>query len=104
MPFVWGIATKVIGVVALVVAVFVVAWYFYIHDHASRTEGSVAASLQRVLDADDVTCREADGGWRCRAGRRTFDVRKDGKKNCWRARGTEANGCVKVTDFVKGLF
>lgn len=103
MPFVWGIVTKLVGVVALLVAVFVVAWYFYLHDHASRTEGSIAASLERVLDANDVRCRDTGRGWRCTAGRRRFDVRTDGRKNCWRARGTDVNGCVKVTDFVKGL-
>ena len=104
MFLLWPIITKVIGVVAVVVAVFVVAWYFYIHDHAARTSGGVAASLHRVLDADGVECRDRGRGWRCDVGRRTLEVVPDGKKNCWRARGTQANGCVKVTDFVAGIF
>lgn len=95
---------KAVFAVGFVVAAFVVAWFFYVHDHAARTDGGVAASLARVAPGDaDASCRERGDGWRCTLGRRTVVVVKDGKKNCWRAPDTELNGCVKVLDFVRGL-
>ena len=105
----FGLLSKVVFAVGGVVAAFVVAWHFYIHDHAARTEGGVAASLARELDAGDVRCHEAGREWRCRVGegraRHTAVVRR-GRKNCWRLaqpeRGT-TTGCVKVLDYVGGL-
>jgi hypothetical protein len=95
----------IFGVVALVVAVFFVAWYFYIHDHAARTSGGVEAALARVAPGGaEATCRERDESWRCTLGKRTVVVVRDGKKNCWRVpKDKELHGCVKVLDYVQGL-
>ena len=96
----------IFGVVALIVAVFFVAWYFYIHDHAARTSGGIEASLARVAPGgEEATCRERDEGWRCTLGKkRVVLVVKDGKTNCWKApKDRRLHGCVKVLDYVQGL-
>lgn len=106
----FGLLSKAIFAAGGLIAVFIVAWYFYIHDHAARTEGGVATSVDRVLDAQRVTCRERQGAWRCNVQRDTSDpgqtltVVKAGKKNCWRLQGEDVRGCVKVLDYVRGVF
>ena len=98
-----GLIGMVFGVVATLVAVFVVAWYFYIHDHAARTVGGIEVSLGRsVPGRDDPHCRKAGDNWRCTLGRRTYLVEPT-RKNCWRVRQPKLHGCVKVLDYVSGL-
>jgi hypothetical protein len=104
MPFLWPIVSKAIFAAGALVAVFVVAWYFYIHSHAARTEGSVAISLAREVRGEgDARCRDQGRGWRCTIGKRSFVVVR-GKENCWRVRGRDLEGCVKVLDYVRGVF
>lgn len=103
VPFA-GIVGKLIGLVALVVAVFVVAWQFYIHDRAARTTGGIEVSLGRAVPGrGDARCRTRGANWRCTIGRRSFLVEPT-RKNCWRVREPRLEGCVKVLDYVGGLF
>ncbi|MCW2524703.1 MAG: hypothetical protein JWO63_3038 [Frankiales bacterium] len=100
---VFGLLSKAIFALGALVAVFVVVWYFYIHDHAARTEGSVAISLARAVPGGaDAHCREHGQRWRCTVGARSFTVVR-AKKNCWRVAGRDIQGCVQVIDFVRGL-
>lgn len=103
IPF--GLISKAVFALGAVVAVFVVAWYFYIHDRAARTEGGVAISLAREAPGSgDARCRDTGRGWRCTIGKRTYAV-VPAKKNCWRASGAaDLRGCVKVVDYVRGFF
>jgi hypothetical protein len=100
---VFSLLSKAIFAVGFVIALFVVGWYFYIHDHAARTEGGVAISLSRELDRD-AHCRDTGPGWHCTAGGRTYLLAPQGKKNCWRAENRDVEGCVKVIDYVRGIF
>ncbi|MFL5843307.1 MAG: hypothetical protein ACJ762_01355 [Solirubrobacteraceae bacterium] len=99
---VFGLISKAIFAVGFVIALFVVGWYFYIHDHAARTTGGIETSLSRELDKD-AHCQDTGRGWRCTAGGRTYAILPRGKKNCWRANGRDVEGCVKVIDYVRGL-
>jgi hypothetical protein len=98
---VFGLISKLVFAVGFVLALFAVAWYFYIHDHAARTTGGVAVSLSRELDKD-ARCHDTGRGWRCTAAGRTYAIVPT-KKNCWRAAGRDVQGCVKVIDYVRGL-
>ena len=99
-----GLVGKVFGVVALVVALYFVAWRFYIHDHAARTDGGIAVSLGRAVPGHgDAHCSKHGTHWRCTIGRRSFLVEPT-RKNCWRVRTPRLEGCVKVLDYVAGFF
>jgi hypothetical protein len=99
-----GIFAKVFGLVAAVIALFFVAWYFYIHDHAARTTGGIEVSLGRAASGHhDAHCRDRGRNWRCTVGGRTYLVEPT-RKNCWRVREPKLDGCVKVLDYVGGLF
>lgn len=99
----FGLLSKAVFALGVVIAVFVIAWYFYIHDHAARTADGVAVSLAREVRGDaSARCRERGRGWRCRLGERNFEV-VPARKNCWRVPARDLDGCVKVVDYVRGL-
>jgi hypothetical protein len=109
---VFGLLSKAIVAVGAAIAVFAVAWYFYIHDHAARTDGGVATSLSRELDADRASCRDRSrgSGWICvvsdESDSHRYVVRPRGAKNCWTLDepGRDVQqGCVKVLDYVRGF-
>lgn len=83
---------KLLLVVAFAFSSLVVAWHFYIRDHAALNEDSIARSI-----GGDGRCRD-DGPWRC--GEVVVERRK---KNCWRAEDGSREGCVKFFDYALSL-
>lgn len=103
MRFVWHAAGRVVLIAGALFAVGVVAWHFYLRDHAALTDDGVARSLSRAAPGgQEFDCRGADREWRCRGGERTLVVTR-ARKNCWRVREPELTGCVRFTDYVLGL-
>ena len=78
--------------VMLAFSSMIVAWHFYIHDHAALNPDSIARSM-----GGDTRCR-GDGPWRCGE-----VVVERTKKNCWRERDGERRDCVKFFDYVLSL-
>ena len=108
----WLVISRLIGLVAVVFALFAVAWFFYLHSHASRNPGSVARSLAGAVDGtgDDSHCRKRPGGWRCTVMRNsdrlgTFRVAPVGN-HCWKATrqgrrpGKPVEGCIEIFDYL----
>lgn len=83
---------KLLLAMAFAFAAMVVAWHFYIHDHAALNGDSIARSM-----GGDVRCR-GDGPWRCGE----LEVRRV-KKNCWRAAEGDREDCVRFFDYVLSL-